>query len=105
MKQEEGRRFAWGRNNGGTPVRTDVSSFIFPHHECANPGPDTADASSTQLLYTIAEAAQLLALSRAHLYRLIERGELASVLSGRARRVSRAALAAYVASLEEGVGR
>jgi excisionase family DNA binding protein len=101
MKQEEGRRFAGGRNNGGTPVRTDISSPILPHHAFANLGPDTADASRAKLLYTIAEAAQVLSLSRAHLYRLIERSELASVLSGRARRVSRTALEAYVARLEE----
>jgi excisionase family DNA binding protein len=43
----------------------------------------------------------MLSLSRAHVYREIARGALASVQIGRSRRVSRAALEAYVDRLEQ----
>ncbi|MGZ3598813.1 MAG: helix-turn-helix domain-containing protein [Ktedonobacterales bacterium] len=52
------------------------------------------------LLLTIGEAARLLSLSRAQTYRLIQRGELSTVHIGRAARVTRDALVAYVAQLD-----
>jgi excisionase family DNA binding protein len=52
-----------------------------------------------QLLLTIEDAASCLAISRAHAYRLVQRGELPTIRLGRSRRVSRAALEAYVERL------
>jgi excisionase family DNA binding protein len=53
------------------------------------------------LLLTIAEAARMLAVGRTTLYNLIDRGELETVLIGRARRVPIAAVAGFVGRLRQ----
>lgn len=52
-----------------------------------------------RLLLTIVEAAALLGVGRTTLYELLSRGELTAVRIGRARRVPREAVDAYVARL------
>ena len=54
----------------------------------------------TKLAYTVEEAAELLSLSRAHLYRLIDTCELDSVTIGRSRRITHAQLTAFLSRLE-----
>jgi excisionase family DNA binding protein len=58
------------------------------------PGVDTS-----KLLLTNEDAAELLSISRATLYRLVWRGELTPVKIGRAVRFPREQLAAFVARL------
>lgn len=53
-----------------------------------------------KLAYTVEEAAELLSLSRAHLYRLIDVGELGSVTIGRSRRITHAQLEEFIGKLE-----
>lgn len=53
-----------------------------------------------KLAYTVEEAAEQLSLSRAHLYRLIDSGELGSITIGRSRRITQGQLALFVARLE-----
>lgn len=57
-----------------------------------------------RLLYTIEEAAELLSLSRAQIYRLIDTMELESVTVGRSRRITAQQLDAFVRSLEAKAG-
>jgi len=52
------------------------------------------------LLLHVTEAAELLGISRATMYREIEAGRIKTVRIGRARRVPLRALEAYVAELE-----
>jgi excisionase family DNA binding protein len=52
-----------------------------------------------QLLFTAEEAAALLSIGRSRAYDLIRIGRLTSIKIGRSRRVSREALADFVASL------
>jgi excisionase family DNA binding protein len=52
-----------------------------------------------KLLLTPIEAARALGIGRSKLYQLIQSGRLPSVLIGRSRRITAAALRAYVASL------
>ncbi len=54
-----------------------------------------------RLLYTPVEAAALLGLGRTKIYELLLSGELRSVRIGTARRIPAAALADFVASLQE----
>ena len=54
------------------------------------------------VLYSVDEAASALRLSKSVLYELIRSGRLRTVKAGRRRLVPVAALAEYVASLEEG---
>lgn len=56
----------------------------------------TSPWQAAKLAYTVEEAADLLSLSRAQLYRLIEVGELPSFKIGRSRRISADQLAAFV---------
>lgn len=53
-------------------------------------------APGTQLLFTVGEAMQLLSLSRAFIYRLIQRGELESIKVCGSRRITWDALQAFV---------
>lgn len=53
-----------------------------------------------RLAYTVEEAAELLSLSRAHVYRLIELQELGSVTIGRNRRVTANQLHDFIRRLE-----
>lgn len=55
---------------------------------------------TAKLAYTVEEAAELLSLSRAHLYRLIDTCELGSVTIGRSRRITHSQLDAFLARLE-----
>lgn len=57
-----------------------------------------------KLLYTIEESSELLSLSRAQLYRLIDRGELSTVTIGASRRITVAQLEAYISGLEYQAG-
>jgi excisionase family DNA binding protein len=57
--------------------------------------------TSGQRLYRISEAAQLLSLGRTVIYEQIRAGRLRSVQQGRARLISSAAIADYIALLEE----
>lgn len=54
---------------------------------------------TTPLLYAPADAARLLGVSRSMLYELLALGEIRSVKIGRARRIRRDALLAYVDQL------
>jgi len=54
-----------------------------------------------KLLYSVEEAARLLSMSRAKLYRLIDLCELGSVRIGRSRRISRNQLETFIRSLEQ----
>jgi excisionase family DNA binding protein len=55
----------------------------------------------TKLLYTTSEAAELLGVGRSTLYLLLSQGAIESVKIGALRRVSGAALQAYVERLAE----
>lgn len=55
---------------------------------------------TTKLAYTVEEAAELLSLSRAHVYRLLDVGELRSISIGRSRRVTAGQLHAFIEGLE-----
>jgi excisionase family DNA binding protein len=59
---------------------------------------------SGKLLYTVEEAGELLSLSRAQIFRLIDLEELGSVKIGKARRISAAQLDAFVRMLEQTSG-
>lgn len=64
------------------------------------PGTKSADtAHCQQLLLTIRESATCLSVSRAHVYRLIQTGELSPVHSRGAVRVPYSELERYVAAL------
>ncbi|MCC6685410.1 MAG: helix-turn-helix domain-containing protein [Fimbriimonadaceae bacterium] len=56
--------------------------------------------SGQKLAYTIDEAAELLSLSRAKLYRLIDTCEIGSVLIGRSRRITHSQLEEFLRRLE-----
>jgi len=53
----------------------------------------------TKLLFTTAEAAELLGLGRSTVYELLASGALESICIGRARRIPHEALVAYVGRL------
>lgn len=55
-----------------------------------------------KLAYTVEEAAELLSLSRAHVYRLIELQDLGSIKLGRNRRVTAQQLQDFLQRLEAG---
>lgn len=56
--------------------------------------------ANNKLLLTVAEAKEQLGIGRSHLYRLIERGELASVTIGRSRRIPMSALEEFIQRLQ-----
>jgi len=56
-----------------------------------------AGSDVTPLAYTTTEAAEALRVSRAHVYSLIERGELRSIKLGKSRRITAEALAELIA--------
>lgn len=56
--------------------------------------------AESRLMYTVKEAAELLSLSRAHLYRLIDSGEIGSVTVGRCRRITHHQIEEYLSGLE-----
>ena len=53
-----------------------------------------------KLAYTVEEAAELLSLSRAKLYRLIDACEIGSVVIGRSRRITHSQLEEFLNRLE-----
>jgi len=53
-----------------------------------------------KLCYTVEEAANLLSISRAQVYRLIDRAEIASIKVGRSRRITHAQLIEFLKELE-----
>lgn len=53
-----------------------------------------------KLAYTVEEAAGLLSLSRAHLYRLMDIGEIGSISIGRSRRITHGQLEEFIANQE-----
>lgn len=53
-----------------------------------------------KLAYTIEEAAELLSLSRAHVYRLLDQGDLNSISIGRCRRITYGQLVEFIRSKE-----
>ena len=59
---------------------------------------------ATKLAYTVEEAAELLSLSRAQIYRLIEVGDLQSIKIGKCRRITSAQLESYVSTVEQSHG-
>jgi excisionase family DNA binding protein len=61
-------------------------------------------AIQDRLLYTVPEAAALLAVSPSFVWGLLQRGELTGVKVGRSRKVTAAELERYVASLSEATG-
>lgn len=67
---------------------------VFPHLHRMNSG------TSGKLAYTVVEAAELLSLSRASLYRLMDWGAIGSVTIGRSRRITAHQLEQYVERLE-----
>jgi excisionase family DNA binding protein len=58
---------------------------------------DTPEMAGDRLVYTVAEAGELLGISRAFAYELISRGELPVIRLGRRRLVPKAALLALIA--------
>jgi excisionase family DNA binding protein len=62
--------------------------------------PNSAQISEPQL-YRVTEVMRMLGLSRTVVYELIRSGRLRSVKEGRARRITAAAIRAYIALLEE----
>lgn len=55
-----------------------------------------------KLAYTVEEAAGLLSLSRAHVYRLMDLAEIGSVTIGRSRRITARQLEEFLRRLESG---
>jgi len=51
---------------------------------------------TTQLLYTVDQAAQALAISRSSIYRLIANKEIVTLKIGRSRRISQQALEGFI---------
>ena len=60
-----------------------------------------ASQMSEKVLLRVDEAAALLGVGRSFLYSLVQRGEIDSVKLGRARRIPRQELDAYVRRLQE----
>lgn len=111
MNTPKGRRPAGQAHDGGAGEQAISCTPIVPRATlAAGNQAGVSDAGhlsismtdTPKILLTITEAAQLLSLSRAHLYRLLEKGDLVSVQSGHCRHISRAALERYVAHLEGG---
>lgn len=58
----------------------------------------------TKLAYTVEEAAELLSLSRAQLYRLLDLEDLSSIKIGKSRRITYVQLEAFIKKLEQTSG-
>lgn len=63
-----------------------------------------SEANYKKLAYTVEEAAELLSLSRAHVYRLLDLGQLGSVSIGRSRRITATQLTEFLKALEQRSG-
>lgn len=62
------------------------------------------DQRYPKLAFTVEEAAEMLSLSRAHVYRLLDLKELGSVSIGRSRRITLNQLMTYLERLEQADG-
>lgn len=71
---------------------------------CIHDGYMEPPAPHRRLMYSVEEAAVLLSLSRAQIYRLMDLQEIGSVTVGRSRRITRDQLAAFVTALEMQAG-
>lgn len=58
-------------------------------------------ARPEKLAYTVEEAAELLSISRAHVYRLLDRKELESIQVGRSRRITHRQIQDFLVCLED----
>lgn len=65
----------------------DIAAALATLLRAAGSGPSTAEPTRKQL-YRVEEAAELLQVSRAHLYSLIRSGDVRSVKLGRSRRIT-----------------
>lgn len=54
-----------------------------------------------KMAYTVEEASELLSLSRAHVYRLIDLGQIETITVGRSRRITSRQLDAFLYGLEQ----
>lgn len=63
--------------------------------------PPVAPPAALRVLVTVDEAARMLSIARSHLYVQLRRGQLASVLIGRSRRILVRDLEAYAEGLRE----
>jgi excisionase family DNA binding protein len=54
-----------------------------------------------KLAYTVEETAEMLSLSRAHIYRLLDQKQLNSIQVGRSRRIMHSQLEEFLRSLEQ----
>ncbi len=63
-----------------------------------------SSTASAKLAFTVEEVSDLISISRAQLFRLIEQGELRSVTIGRSRRITLEQLRAFLRSLEQREG-
>jgi excisionase family DNA binding protein len=61
----------------------------------------TGPEQGTKVLYTVEDARHLLSMGRSKIYELLRTGRLRSVHEGGSRRISAAAIAEYVALLEQ----
>jgi excisionase family DNA binding protein len=68
------------------------------HHQ------SVSETNYKKLAYTVEEAAELLSLSRAHVYRLLDLGQLGSISIGRSRRITSAQLSDFLKGLEQRSG-
>lgn len=78
------------------------SSFYSSQRHQVNlcPESDMSNSSRPKLAYTVEEAAEMLSLSRAHLYRLIDLQQIGSVTIGRSRRITSTQLSQFISTLE-----
>lgn len=60
------------------------------------PGKETGESLIDDGLITVADACKLLAVSRSHLYNVMDKGELIYVKIGKSRRLPRRALEAFM---------
>lgn len=63
--------------------------------------PMVGSAGQRKMAYTVVEAAGLLSVSRAHLYRLIDLGQVGTIRVGRCRRITAGQLEAFVRRRED----
>lgn len=80
------------------PDRLFLAYHQLKHHQFVS------ETNYKKLAYTVEEAAELLSLSRAHVYRLLDLGQLGSISIGRSRRITSAQLSDFLKGLEQRSG-
>jgi excisionase family DNA binding protein len=89
-------RQSWARNAASTSVPTEESPHGFSGSDRDESGPsnklEPIPTGSDRLVFSVAEAGELLGLSRAFAYELVARGELPVIRFGRRIVVPKAAL-------------